>query len=341
MNDFFKYFIRKLGISIITIFGIIVITFFVTRALPGDPIWYRLPSKALMEDYLRERARLGLNKPIIYQFFIYMVNLLSGDWGLSMSVVEDSPVWVVISSYFTKSIDVMIFSMFSAIGLGILFGKISARKAHSFRDFFIRTISYLILSIPGFVLVVFFIQIILNTPFNILPLYGYKNSLYPNPPRVTNFVIIDSLISGQLYLIPDYLWHLIIPVAAMTIVQMVATIRHSRSSILEVFEMDFIRTAKAKGCSKRYIMKNHVMKNALPPIVTVSGMGFPLILGGMIAIEVAYNFVGLGYLFRKAVLLKDYPVFIGIIFIFSVLVIAINFITDLIIGYLDPRIRLK
>jgi len=105
--------------------------------------------------------------------------------------------------------------------------------------------------------------------------------------------------------------------------------------------MDFIRTAKAKGCSKRYIMKKHVMKNALPPIVTVSGMGFSLILGGMIAIEVAYNFVGLRYLFRKVVLLKDYPVFIGIIFIFCVLVITINFITDLIIGYLDPRIRLK
>ena len=162
-----------------------------------------------------------------------------------------------------------------------------------------------------------------------------------NPTFITGFPLLDSLLAGEWYLFLDLVWHLIIPVAAMTIIQMVAIIRQTRSSLLEAIQMDFIRTAKAKGCSNRRIINKYALKIALPPVITISAMGFPIVMGGMIGVEVAYHFVGIGYTFRQAVIYRDYSVLIAIIFLFSFMVLILNFITDIIIGFLDPRIRFK
>jgi peptide/nickel transport system permease protein len=338
---FLKHIIRRLLISAISVFGIIVITFFLSRALPGDPVWLRLPDKATLEDYYAERARLGLDKPIIYQFFVFMSDLLTGNWGFSYVVAKDADVWYLIGFFLPRSLEVMLISMALAMGLGILFGKISARRMNSIWDYMIRFFCYFIISIPAFVLIIFFVTLYVNTDFKIFPLYGYKTNYYPDPPHVTGFPLIDSLLSGKLYLFFDIVWHLIIPVAAMTIVQMVAIIRQTRSSLLEIIQMDFIRTAKAKGLSNKTIINKHAMKLALPPIITISAMGFPIVLGGMIAVEAAYHFVGIGYIFRSALNKFDYTVIIAIIFILGVTVISFNFITDVINGFLDPRIRFK
>jgi peptide/nickel transport system permease protein len=222
-----------------------------------------------------------------------------------------------------------------------MFGKITAKKMNSFWDYLIRISMYFILSIPGFVIVVFFILLYVYSPYKFFPLYGYKTPYYPDPTLVTGFPILDSLIDGKMYLTLDLIWHLIVPVATMTIVQMVAIIRQTRTSLIETFQMDFIRTAKAKGCSDRTIINKHALKVAFPPIITVSAMGFPIVLGGMIGVEVAYHFVGIGYIFREAIIVRDYSVIIVIIFILSLIVIIFNFLIDVIVGFLDPRIRLK
>jgi len=338
---YLKFFIRRLILTIVTILCIIVITFFISRALPGDPVWFRLPAQATMQDYYEERARLGLDKPIIYQFFVYMIDLFSGNWGFSYSIAQDSSVWSLIRFYLPRTFEVVFISMFLAIGLGIMFGKVTAKRVNSFSDYFIRIFMYIILSIPGFVIIIFFVLLYINTPFKIFPLYGYKTVQYPDPTFITGFPIVDSILAGEWTLTIDLLWHLIVPVSAMTIIQMVAIIRQTRSSILDVMQMDFIRTAKAKGCSNRRIINKHAMKLALPPVITISAMGFPIVMGGMVAVEVAYHFVGIGYLFRWSVLSYDYSVFNAIIFIFSLTVITFNFIVDSILGFLDPRIRFK
>ncbi|MBD3353779.1 MAG: ABC transporter permease subunit [Candidatus Lokiarchaeota archaeon] len=339
--SYYKYLVKKVLTTLVSVFFVIVISFFITRALPGDPVWLRLPPKATLQDYVRERKRLGLDKPIIYQFFVYMIDLLTGNWGYSLTIAEDSSVWSVINLYLPRTLEVLFISMFIAVFLGIKMGKISAKKANSFRDIVIKSITYFILAIPGFIIVLFFIQIYFQIPFKLFPLFGYKNPVYPEPPSITNFRIIDSFISGKWYLLFDYMWHLVIPISAMSIVQMVIIIRYTRASILETSEMDFIRVLKSKGLSKHKIMKKHVMKNSFPPIITASAMSFPLIIGGTIAVEISYHFVGLGFMFREAVRGSDYTIFIAIIFIFSLLVICFNFIVDLIIGYLDPRIRFE
>ncbi len=338
---YLKFFIRRLLLSVVTLLCIVVLTFFISRALPGDPVWLRLNPKATLQDYYEERLRLGLDKPIIYQFFVYMSDLFSGNWGFSYSIVKDSSVWDLIRFYLPRTFEVVFISMFFAIALGIMFGKVTAKRANSFSDYFIRILMYLILSIPGFVIIIFFVLLYVNTPFKILPLFGYKTLYYPDPTFITGFPLIDSILAGETYLFIDLLWHLIVPVSTMTILQMVAIIRQTRSSIIEILQMDFIRTAKAKGCSNRTIINKHVMKLAIPPVITISGMGFPIIMGGMVAVEVAYHFIGIGYLFRQAVLSFDYSVFNALIFIFACTVIIFNLITDLLIGFLDPRIRFK
>ncbi|NVM45995.1 MAG: ABC transporter permease [Candidatus Lokiarchaeota archaeon] len=338
---FFKYVIRRLLTSIVTIFGIIIIIFILSRALPGDPVWFRLPEKATMEDYYAERARLGLDQPVIYQLFVFMSDLLTGNWGFSYVIAQDSDVWSLIVLYLPRTFEVMFISMFLAIGLGIMFGKITAKRMNSFWDYLIRISMYLILSVPAFVIIIFFVLLYINSPYKIFPLYGYKTVYYPDPTFITGFPLIDSLLAHEWYIFLDLVWHLIIPVATMTIVQMVAIIRQTRTSLLDAFQMDFIRTAKAKGCSNRRIVNKHAMKLAIPPVITISAMGFPIVMGGMVGVEVAYHFVGIGFTFREAVIYRDYSVLIAVIFLFSLLVVIFNFLSDVIIGFLDPRIRFK
>ena len=338
---FLKFIARRLVVSIVTIFAIIIIIFILSRALPGDPVWIRLHPRATMEDYYTERARLGLDQPVIYQLLVFMSDLFMGNWGFSYAIARDSEVWSLIVMYLPRTIEVMLISMFLAIGLGIMFGKITAKRMNSFWDYFIRISMYLILSVPAFVIIIFFVLLYINSPYKIFPLYGYKTIFYPDPTLITGFPLLDSLLAGEWYIFLDLVWHLIIPVAAMTIVQMVAIIRQTRSSLLEAIQMDFIRTAKAKGCSNRRIINKHALKIALPPVITISAMGFPIVMGGMVGVEVAYHFVGIAFTFRQAVIHRDYSVLIAIIFLFSLIVIIFNFLTDVIIGFLDPRIRFK
>ncbi|MFX1497026.1 MAG: ABC transporter permease [Promethearchaeota archaeon] len=338
---FLKYLIKRILLSLVTIFAIIVITFFLSRMIPGDPVWHRLPAKATLEDYYKERARLGLDEPIIVQFFVYMGDILTGNWGVSLSVQPDYPIWDLINTHLPKTLEVTIISLLIAMFFGFLLGRIAASHKNSLRDKIIRIFTYFFISIPAFVIVIFFWQLYIYTPLKILPMFGYKNLRYPEPPIITGSRLIDSLLSGQIYIFVDYIWHLIVPISAMTIIQMVAVIRHTRSSLLDVLQNDYIRTAEAKGCSKKQIVKKHAVKNALPPVITVSAMGFPLVFGGMIAVEIIYNFPGLGFLFRLAVRVSDYSLIIAIVFVFSISVIILNLIADLINSALDPRVRLK
>ncbi|MFW9772416.1 MAG: ABC transporter permease [Candidatus Thorarchaeota archaeon] len=339
--NYLKYIVKRIILSLVTVFGIIIITFFLSRMIPGDPVWIRLPARATMEDYYKERARLGLDQPILVQFLVYVGDLLTGNWGFSLSVQQDYPIWELINISLPRTLEVTIISMIIAILIGFSLGKISASFKNTLRDKVIRILCYLFISIPGFVIVIFFMQIYVFTPFKIFPMFGYKNIRYPDPPLVTGSRLIDSLLSREIYLFVDYVWHLIVPISAMIIVQLVAVVRHTRSSVLEVLQMDHIRTAEAKGCPRKQIIKKHTVKSALPPIITISAMGFPIVLGGMIGVEIIYNFPGLGFMFRQAVRFSDYPLIIAIVFAFSISVIILNLIADIIIGGLDPRIRLK
>ena len=336
-----RYIIRRLLIIIPTLLVILVITFFITRMLPGDPAMLRMHPRATYEEYLIERARLGLDQPIFIQFLVFLGDLFSGNWGISYSVGRDYPIWLLISQKLPMSLEIMAISMMIAIIFGIKLGKVSGAHRNTKRDSITRIITYIFVSIPAFVIVTFFMQLYVTTSLKILPIFGYKTIGYPEPPPITFSRILNCLLSGNIYLLTDYLWHLIVPVSGLAIVQLVMISRQLRASMISTLEEDYIRTAYAKGVKRRQVIKKHALKNSITPVIVVSGMGFSAVLGGMIAVEVIYQLPGMGKLFYDAISNSDYNVIIASVWVFSIVVIIFNFISDVLIAVLDPRIKLK
>ncbi|MHA1254855.1 MAG: ABC transporter permease [Promethearchaeota archaeon] len=336
-----KFILRKLISIIPTLLIILVITFFMTRLLPGDPAMMRMPDKFTWDEYLLERARLGLDKPIFVQFFIFVGDMLSGNWGFSFTVAEDWPVWILINQRLPRSLEIMTISMIIAIILGLKLGKYTGANNNTKKDSIIRIFTYFFVSMPAFIVISYLMQLYVSTPFTFLPMFGYKTMGYPEPPPITYSRILNCLLSGQIYLLTDYLLHLIIPVSALTIVQLVTISRQMRASMISTLEEDYIRTAYAKGVKKRKVIKKHAFKNSVTPVIILSGMGFSAVLGGLIAVEVIYQLPGMGKIFYDAIRRSDYPVIIATVWVFSIVVIVFNFIVDVMVAIIDPRIRVK
>ena len=173
----------------------------------------------------------------------------------------------------------------------------------------------------------------------IFPTTGFKSYTYHDPAYVTGFRMIDSLISGELYYISDYLYHLILPVFCLSFISLAGIVRQTRSSMLEVLEQDYIRTARAKGAKEKDVVNTHAKKNAMIPTVTVVGLSLAGLLSGAVLTETTFGLAGIGQLLVLAIRNSDYWVLNGLVFFFSIIFVVINLFTDLIYGVLDPRIR--
>ena len=338
----FKYILKRIFAAIPTLLGLIIITFFISRLIPGNPVFSRLPfGRVSLEDIQREEARLGLDKPVIVQFFVYMKDMLTGDWSFSFTVDQNRPVWDLILERLPRTLEVMFYSMILAIFIGSRLGKVTGANRNKTKDVVTRVFTYILISIPAFVVILFFIQFYVFAQFRMFPMSGYKNTLYENPPTITYIRLLDCFISGKWYIAFDYLWHMAIPLSVMTLMQLVIVIRQTRSSIFDILEQNYINTARVKGCKEKDVVKKHAYKNALIPTIMVSSMGFPVVLGGMIAVEKVYQWVGMGSLFYDAVRRADFPIVIASIYVFALVVIIVNIIADVLVAMLDPRIRLN
>jgi len=173
----------------------------------------------------------------------------------------------------------------------------------------------------------------------LFPSTGFKTIIYEDPPTVTGFRIWDAILSGQFYMVTDYLYHLILPVFCLSFISLASIVRQTRSSMLEVLEQDYIRTARAKGCKEKDVINTHAKKNAMIPVVTIVGLGFGSLLTGAVLTETTFGLAGMGQLLIDSIANSDYWVLNGLVFFFALVFIAINLITDVIYGILDPRIR--
>ena len=333
-----KYIIRRLLALVPVLFGVMTLTFVLSRMLPGDPVLAYLPIHFNEEQYQEAIVRLGLDQPIIVQYFRYIVRLFSGDWGVSVSIARGLPVWNLIMISLPRTVDIAIMAVIISSFVGIKTGVISATHRNKFRDTFFRGLSLIGVAIP-----VFFLGMILQYTIGylipIFPTTGFKTYTYVDPPFVTGFRLIDSLISGNIYMIPDYLYHLALPVFCLSFISLAGIVRQTRSSMLEVLEQDYIRTARAKGCREKDVINTHARKNALIPTVTVIGLSFAGLLSGAVLTETTFSLAGIGQLLVQAIRNADYWVLNGLVFFFSIVFVLVNLVTDVIYGILDPRIR--
>jgi len=333
-----KYIFRRFLSLVPVVFGAITVVFVMSRMMPGNPAAAYLPINATEAQMRAVEHWLGLDQPIYVQYFRYIADLFTGNWGHSSRISLGTNVWELIWNHFPRTMEITIFALLIASFLGVKAGLISAKHRNKPKDTVIRGAALIGGAIPVFWLGML-LQYFLTYQLQIFPSIGFKNPVYGNPDFITGFRSIDSLISGNLYLFVDYMWHLILPVSALAFISLASITRQTRSSMLEILTQDYIRTARAKGCREKDVVKSHALKNALIPTITVIGLNFGGLLGGAVLTETTFNLAGMGMLMITAIQTYDYYVINATVFLTAVIFVFVNLFMDIIYGFVDPRIR--
>jgi peptide/nickel transport system permease protein len=297
------------------------LSFAIVALAPGDPALL-IAGEGASAEYIEEvRRAYGLDRPITEQALLYVTNLFKGEWGLS--VAYSRPALTVILERLPQTLLLVGTALTLAIYLGIKIGVASARKSHRTMDNLLSVVTLVLYSIP-----VFWLGLILILAF----------SLYiPILPSGGMFSIGAE--RSLLTLIPSVIWHMILPVITLSSFFLAIYARLTRSGMMDILSSNFILAAKAKGLPQDRILYRHALRNALIPIVAVAGVQFGIVVSGVVLTETVYSWPGMGSLLVQAVSYRDYPLVTGILVITSLAVAVSNFIADLIIAYLDPRVR--
>ncbi len=302
-----KYIVKRIGISIITIFVLVTAVFFLVRLMPGGPFTSEKMTpqiKAIMETYY------GLDKPLLVQYFTYLGNLLQGDFGYSMLYMNRTVNAVLIES-FPYSFDIGIRSLVFSISFGLVLGIIAALNRGKKLDFICIFIAIIGTSIPDFIMGGV-LQYFFGIKWGLLPVAQYKGVEYTILPMI-------ALGFGTLAMIS----------------------RVMRSSMLEVVNQDYIKTAKAKGLSKFRIVYKHQVRNAIMPIITVMGPVVASILTGTFVIESIYAIPGMGRYYVESISGNDFTMVLGMTVFYGVFLVVANMVVDILYGLVDPRIRVS
>lgn len=330
-----KYFIKRLLLVIPTIIGVSIIVFLLIHFIPGDPLDVMLGEKANEETKRELNERLGLNKPLYAQYWHWFSHALRGDFG--KSIRSNEPVGKEIFSRLPATLELALAAMFIATAVGIFFGVAAATHWNKPLDHAAMGVSLFGVSIPVFwlgIMLIFLFAVIIRW----LPVSG-RLTMGLSLDHITGFYLLDALISGNFKAFWDTLRHLVLPAVALATVPLALVVRVTRSSMLEVLNEDYVRTARAKGLSRRKIIYKHTLRNALIPVITVIGLKIGTLLGGAILTETVFAWPGVGRLLVMAIYNRDYPLVQGVVFIISVMFVLINIIVDYLYALVDPRIR--
>ncbi|HHV41547.1 MAG TPA: ABC transporter permease [Clostridiaceae bacterium] len=333
-----KYISRRLLLLVFLLIGISLFVFLIANAVPSDPVVANLSARNLNnpEMVAAYKAKWGLDLPLHQQYLTYLKNLLKGDMGVSIRTSR--PVLDDLKLYYPATFELAFIGIIFAVIFGLLFGVLSAIKRNKLTDQVLRSVSVFGVSVPSFWLAL----ILLNIFYLQLGWFPGPGRLSPNitPPTMrTNLLLIDSLLDGNLAVFWDALSHLLLPGICLGLFTMGLITRTTRSSLLEVLSMDYIRTARAKGLREKLVITGHALGNALIPVITVIGVGFGNLLGGMVFVESIFAWPGIGrYAFQSAQNL-DFPAIVGVSLIIALNYVVINLIIDIMYGFLDPRVR--
>lgn len=330
-----KFVLRRLLLLIPILLGLSFLLFFWVRALPGGPATALLGERATPERVAQVNALYGFDKPVLEQYIKYLGRVVRLEFGQSITLRKD--VTDELFRRFPATIELAVAAMTFAICVGVPLGFAAAKRERSWVDN-----SAVIASLAGVSIPVFFLAQILKWIFA-LKLNWFPTIGRLQPTRelehVTNFNIIDSIIAMDMGALGDTLKHLVLPGIALGTIPLAIIARITRASVLEVLNEDYVRTARAKGMSRRIIDRRHVLRNALLPIVTVVGLQTGLLLSGAVLTETVFAWGGIGQLISGAVLDKDYPIIQGGVLFLAVVFVLVNLTVDVLYAVIDPRIR--
>jgi ABC-type dipeptide/oligopeptide/nickel transport system permease component len=307
------------------------------RLIPGDPAHLLVGELASPQEIARIREKLGLDRSYIYQYFIYVSNLLKGDMGTSIR--SNVPVAQEIFVRFLATVELSIAAMLISSLIGVLAGVISSVRQYSIFDYFSMVMALVGISMPIFWLGLM-LMYLFSVKWGILPMMG-RFTMGLDYHVISGLVMLDSLLNGDFQLFFNSVKHLILPAFTLATIPMAIIARMTRSSMLEVMSKDYIRTARAKGLSRGTVIFRHALKNAFLPIVTVIGLNFGLLLGGAVLTETIFSWPGLGRYVVDSLSARDYPAVQGCILFFAVIMVIVNLAVDIFYLYLDPRLRIN
>ncbi len=357
-----QFSVRRILAAIPVVFGVLLVTFFLVRAIPGDPCTAILGEKATPEICERFFAEKGLDQPIPVQFAIYLGDIAKGDFGESIRFKR--PITTILLERLPVTVELGLMSVTFAVIIGVPLGIISALKRNSSIDVATMIGANIGVSMPvfwlGLMLAYIFALLLKDTPFQLPPSGRLTAGIIPIPfyevygwelpdggigrvffTFISNMYILNGLIGTDWSTLTDTLRHMILPAVALGTIPMAIIARMSRSAMLEVLGQDYVRTAKAKGLRFRQVVLKHAWRNALLPVVTVVGLQLGLILSGAVLTETIFGLAGVGRAMYEAITARDFPIIQGFVIVIAIGFVTLNLLVDLSYGFLDPRVRLE
>jgi ABC-type dipeptide/oligopeptide/nickel transport system permease component len=330
--------LKRLLMAVPSLIGVVIVTFLLTRALPGDPAAYFAGPAATKEAVEEVRVKLGLDKSLPQQFVRYVGDLARGDLGTSLTTGQ--PVVAEIRTRLPASAELTLLGLIVSMAIAVPLGILAATRPGSLVDHACRVVATAGVSLP-----VFFTGLILVYVFYYLlgwapaPL-GRLDIFFTAPPQVTGFYLIDSLIAGDGEVFLASLNQLLLPALTLGIFSLAPIARMTRASMLAVLSSDFVRTARACGLSPLTLTVTYAFRNAMLPVVTTLGMVFSFLLGANVLVEKVFAWPGIGSFTVEALIASDFAPVQGFVLTMAAMYVALNLMIDVLYGLIDPRVRI-
>lgn len=334
-----KYILRRIALSLIVLIGVILITFIITRVVPSDPAAKWAGARATPEQVAAARIELGLDRSYPEQFANYVTDLAQGDLGYSLRT--RNPVMNDLKVFIPATIELVMMATLLALMIGIPLGIYSAKYKNKLFDHVSRFFSIGAVSLPGF-WIALALQLVFYSYLDILPLGGrvsIETSLMNTLPNITGMLLLDSLLTGNLYIFQDAFRHMILPMITIAMYPIGLVTRMTRSAMLEILGEDYITAERSYGLSERLILWVYALKNSLGPTSTVVTLSIGYTLMSTFLVESIFNWPGIGKYVSSSIIALDYPAIMGVTIFSAICYMVLNLIADLIVS-LDPRVRL-
>jgi dipeptide transport system permease protein len=327
---------RRLGLVLVTFLGITVFAFALIHLIPGDPVTLMFGERDVGPTQLAElRAQLGLDRPLLMQYGLYVWRALHGDLGTSLAT-HDSVMGEFLT-YFPATMELAVSAMLLAVLIGVPTGIIAALRRGSTTDYAVMGVALAGYSMPIFWWAILLI-LLFSVSLGVTPVSGRVDIAY-DIPAVTHFMLIDSLLSDDSGAFRSTLSHLILPAVALGTIPLAVIARMTRSAMLEVLNEDYVRTARAKGLSPLRVVGLHALRNALIPVITVVGLQVGSLFSGAVLTETIFAWPGVGSWLIHGIARRDYPVLQGGILMVATIVVLVNLTVDILASAVNPRLR--
>ncbi len=329
------YIVQRVGSMALSLWGLSLLVFLMVQVMPGNPARAMLGERATEAAVAQLEEQLGLNEPLPTQYVTFLANVAR--MRLGRSIKTNRPITAEVAAHFPATLELTLAAMLFAVVFGLLFGVVAATYRGRLPDMAGMVLSLIGVSLPIYCLGLILL-LVFSTAFDILPTGGRYSDQFMTP-SVTGFMLIDTLLAGNLAAFRDAAAHLVLPAVTLGTVPLATISRMTRSSLLEALDQDYIRTAYAKGLATPVVVLKHALKNALIPVITIIGLDFGYLLGGAVLTESIFSWPGLGRWLWLSVGARDLPAIqAGVLFV-AALFMLVTLVVDLLYAVIDPRIR--